>query len=133
MERGGLSDAAIRVLLPESLCELAQLISIDAVLKLVEQFGGVRLYVPKVVRQSGKLAKLLGMPAAEALSARCGGGRIEVPLAPNLGRAIRDEEIRSLDASGYTVAEVARRLRIHQRTVYQVLSNARNEARLRGG
>jgi hypothetical protein len=52
-----------------------------ATLELVEKAGGARLYVPEAPAPESRIAKLVGLPAAQALSKEFAGIAVNIPLA----------------------------------------------------
>ncbi|RFC63621.1 hypothetical protein DYI37_11490 [Fulvimarina endophytica] len=83
--------------------DLRELLGDEDFLKLVENFGGDRLYVPQSVTET-KVSNALGEEAAAKLAKRYGGDYPRIPLA----RAFRARHYRS--ALGLTNPEVADRL-----------------------
>jgi len=84
-------------LLPGILQEIADLIGIPATMAIVEEYGGVRLYVPMKVTPDHPLSQLIGQANAEKLADHFGGeDHFDIPKAKAALRAIRDKEIRSL-------------------------------------
>lgn len=53
----------------------------DASLRLIEQLGGVRLYVPTKVAEDGRITRAIGAAAAALMGGEFGGCYIAVPLA----------------------------------------------------
>lgn len=82
-------------LLPGILLEISELIGMAATLKLVAKYGGVRLYVPKEIKEDHPLIKLVGICNAIALSDTYGGETLEIARAEAAIREIRDTEIRN--------------------------------------
>lgn len=82
-------------LLPGELREIAQIIGIPATMALVEQYGGVGLYVPKELREDHPLIALIGAENAQKLSQHYPGDEIEIGKAEAALREIRNQEIRS--------------------------------------
>lgn len=103
---------------PAELAWLTTIIGADAALRLIEEHGGTRLYVPKEVNQ--RSAARLGIPraAAQALAECFGGEHILIPVA----RAWR---VRLYRARGMTYPAIARRLGITERAVGRILADAR--------
>lgn len=84
------TDQEVLDLLPDELRQIAEEIGVDAALKLVGAWGGVCLYIPKVMAPDHALARLIGMAAAGKLSKLYQGERIEIPRAVGWRRALRD-------------------------------------------
>ena len=83
-------------LLPGILRELVDLPHFGwaATQKLVQRYGGVRLYVPKDIRPDHPLVELLGWEAAAALSAAFGGqDHFDIPMARAAIIAARNAQI----------------------------------------
>lgn len=81
-------------LLPGILQEIAELIGMAAMLKLVAKYGGVRLYVPKTIATGHDLVELIGRQAAETLADHFGGEMLEIPKALLANVALRNVEIK---------------------------------------
>lgn len=100
--------------------ELVEVIGRAATSKLIEAFGGTRLYVPRSIGVHHPIAVKLGMRAAAQLADRFGLTSIDLPN-PNLRRQ------RALDAarSGtMTRAQVALAFGYTERGVYKMLAKA---------
>jgi hypothetical protein len=105
------------ITVPAELSHLGDAIGAEALLLLVEQHGGIRLYIPKDINQGSSLARSVGLPAARALSRMFGGEWIKVPIA----RAWR---VRVYRQRGETYQSIARRLLITEGQVGKLLCNA---------
>ncbi|SFF05343.1 Mor transcription activator family protein [Nitrosomonas sp. Nm166] len=81
-------------LLPGILQEMVELIGQAATLKLVAKYGGVRIYVPKVLGYDHPLVETVGMVEASALVARYQGEVLEIPRAVSLNVAQRNAAIK---------------------------------------
>ncbi len=84
--------------------ELVALLDEPDFVRLVEHYGGTRLYVP-ASGDSTQLAEVMSAKAAIALARRFAGATIRVPLA-------RERRARQYRAEGRSNAEIARRLGI---------------------
>ncbi len=84
-------------LLPPILQDIVALIGLPHTMKLVDQHGGTRLFVPKLgVAEDHPLAVLLGHRAASKLIAHYGGEEhFDIPLAARALRAVRNAQIRA--------------------------------------
>lgn len=105
--------------LPAKLLELVEAVGFPETLKLVERWGGVRLYVPlpEHVTPEHPIAKEIGLDAALKLAAtiRKSGSIdqwLEVPRAARYLRKVRDQLIRS----AYTETSASRLARKHGMT-----------------
>ena len=82
-------------LLEPILQDLVELIGLHPTMQLVQAYGGVRLYVPKLALEADHpLARLIGSEAAKKLQAMYGGEpHFDIPKAERALRAVRDAEI----------------------------------------
>jgi Mor family transcriptional regulator len=110
--------------LPDSLKGLRAHLSLEAILRLVEAFGGGKVYIPGEKVRGSELAKAVGLEAAQALSALLPMGEsIEVPKADRLKRLLRNLEIVKRSNEGENSKSLSRRFNITQRQVFSILSD----------
>ena len=95
--------------------------------KLVDEFGGTRIYVPVSAQSGDEIACAIGLEAASKLSRTFGGERFYMPLLARDSQRI--EEIRRMSAAGASTADIARRLRCTERWVYRVIEGDRRPQR----
>jgi hypothetical protein len=100
--------------------ELGAALGEPAVSRLIEGFGGSRIYVPHFPRPGDPLVSQLGMVAAAKLVRIYGGERLELPN-PNSRRT----RILELRRGGLSVDAIARQIGCTRRRVFQVLAEAR--------
>lgn len=103
-------------LLPQLLRELADIIGLDATLKLTEAYPGVSIYVPAVPRPHHKLASIIGYDNLVALSDIYGKDYLAMPKLDAAVRQIKHALIRDMQgkfsarqmalATGYTTRRV---------------------------
>lgn len=117
-------DRAIMRGWPASLVEIAEIIGPAGALRLVDNYGGTVCYVPQAVDTAHRLARSLGLEAAERLVARYCGEKIEVPVL----HAARSRKAIIAKAEG-GVAEVARALGVTRRWVRMVRNSGRGDER----
>lgn len=110
-------DPIIRKL-PASARRLVELIGLEATTRLVEEFGGTRLYVAEVRNQ--RLREVIGEKAAEILSRYFGREEILVPICPALQEAMAVQMYRV----GESARTIARRFRRSERWVVQAVTKA---------
>lgn len=108
-------------ILPGVLGEIEQAAGVSAALAIAEARGGTHLYVPRRVRSGHLLERLVGADAAAAIAEQLGGAEHLIPLGRDARRWQRDAEIRRRHAAGESMAEIARALHIHRRTVERVV------------
>lgn len=110
--------------LPGVLQEIAELIGLPGTLKLVETYGGVRLYVPKKIDAAHDLSRLIGLEQATALAEIYGGeDHFDIPRAVAATRAVRDARIRADRADGMTHRELALRNGLTERQIRNILGD----------
>src|SRR5260221_13237019 len=104
------------------LYEIIQAIGLPAAMKLVDTFGGVRIYLPmpENVTPDNEIAKAIGVDATRKLATVWGQERPSIPLARRHFRMVVRAEIRR-DALGMTVPELARKYETTERTIYRWL------------
>lgn len=110
-----------RHLIPEQLRTLAEHIGEDAMLKLLEAYGGVHLAVPTLARipAGHRLVEILGSQAL-TLCHHYGGSVISVPKAHVAALAMRNRRIRTARAMGYSHASLAREYGLTERQIYNI-------------
>jgi Homeodomain-like domain len=100
--------------------QIARSIGDDATDKLIEDFGGRRLYVPRAPGPGDQLTASIGLAAALGLARTFGGDRLMIPLSgSNERRRIR---ILAMRSDNISVSRIARSLRCTERYVYKVLA-----------
>jgi hypothetical protein len=99
---------------------LIDLIGHDGAARLIEAFGGTRVYVPQAPEPADTLSATIGHLPACALAQIFGGDRLEVPNPPP-----RRARILELRANGLTINAIARTLSCTRRRVFQVIAEAR--------
>lgn len=110
--------------LPGVLQDIAELIGLPGTLKLVEAYGGVRLYVPKKLDAEHDLARLLGLDHATTLAETYGGeDHFDIPRAVAATRAARDTCIRADRAAGMTHRELALANKLTERQIRTILGD----------
>lgn len=111
--------------LPERARVIAELIGLPATLKLVERFGGVRVYVPQTMPPSHALVDLLGADAAERLSRAFGGDEhFDVPRCTLAARRLRDAALIADFLDGTSHRALALKYRLTERAVRKIIARA---------
>src|SRR5712692_10202994 len=100
--------------------ELGAALGESAASRLIEAFGGSRIYVPHFPRPGDPLVSQIGMVAAAKLVRIYGGERLDLPN-PNSRRT----RILELRRGGLSVDAIARQMGCTRRRVFQVLAEAR--------
>lgn len=105
--------------------EVADVIGLEAALRLVQAFGGVRFAVPRKCAAQHPLTIALGEEAVLSLERFCGGTELRIPTAAQACRGRRDRAITAERAAGRAVQELARRFGLDERRVQQILREKR--------
>lgn len=95
-----------------------RLLGVEMTLQLIELHGGRRVFVPLRAAPTQKLARELSPEAERALAAEFGGIWVSIPTAKAWCAAL-------YAARGLGVREIAGRLRLSERQVYQMQANRR--------
>ena len=93
---------------------------------LALSFGGMRLYVPRVIGENHPIRVALGKEVSDKLAAWAGGGSIEVPK-----QAARRARVHDLHSTGaLTIQQIAKETHYTERHVYRLLRDARDDCQL---
>lgn len=98
------------------------MVGVEPALRLVEAWGGVRLYVPQQMPKDHLLVSTLGRAEADQLADRYGGETLQIPRCLHALRAVRNTRIRADRRDGASTAELALRYRLTERQIYVVLA-----------
>lgn len=113
---------------PAELAWLCDPLGVDATLALIEARGGTRVYVPAQPDAECEIARIIGLPATQALAKRFGGEHIRVPLAR--GKWTGAWRARIYHARGLSYPAIARRLGVVENTVRVMLRPRPQDAQL---
>lgn len=115
--------AALAAALPASLADIIDAIGIAATLKLVEAFGGIRIYVPSedTLHEGHPLVRAIGMEAAVKLARLYPSEFIEPPRATAYMREIRNAAVRE-GMENASAAELARRFQTTRRNIFRIMA-----------
>lgn len=105
------------------LFDIIQAIGLGSAMKLVEHFGGTRIYLPlpENVGPDNDVAKVIGVDATRKLAAMWAQERPSIPLARRHLRAIVKAEILR-ERDKLTVPDLARKYETTERNIYRYLS-----------
>ena len=101
--------------LPTFLREIAETTKAEIAWRLMETFGGTKLYIPKVIDKDHELSKALGFENAQSLIKNFGGIVEDIPN----GAALRSKKIAIHEMEGST-KKIARELGVTERWVRMV-------------
>lgn len=111
-------------LLPKRLREFVRLVGLAATLKLVERFGGTRLYVPARPHADHPLAALIGLDKLEALSGvYAAEDHFDIPKAERSLRHLRDQQIRAEYATK-SAGQLAREHGLTERQIFNIVGGS---------
>ena len=103
---------------PEMLEELEDSLGPDAVWKLTGLYGGTEAHIPQAHRMAQSVvAQQLGDEITHWLLKTYGAGRIQIPLGPHSGRALKMAAFRAALLSHQSHRTIAKSLGCHTRTV----------------
>ncbi|MGJ7527121.1 Mor transcription activator family protein [Variovorax sp. GB1P17] len=126
----GLRQAATALaleLLPPRLREFVRLIGLPATLRLIERYGGLRIYIPAHPAPDHPFAGLIGFDKLRALSAEYAidgtGLRFVLPKAQRAFDAIRNEQIRTDFSCGKSVRALAAEHHLVERQVARIVAD----------
>jgi hypothetical protein len=105
---------------PSTFDNLVAAIGREAAEKLLEHFGGTRLYVPVRVIAGSPLTIAIGDSAAAGFSRHFGGECLQIPVDPEWGR-LRGRIV-ELHRAGHSTLEITRHLRCSRRYVLRILA-----------
>lgn len=104
-------------------------LGLPAALRLVERFGGTRIYLPRAefMNADHPIAQAVGLEAALEL---CQAWAQERPAIPRAAAFLRNERDRALlkDANDHTVPALARKYELTERQVYYILARGLSSA-----
>jgi len=109
-------------LLPASMADLAEVIGLPAVLKLMDAFGGTEFWVPQRMPHHHPLVDAVGAEAAQTLSEYMAGERLKVPRGKHLKTEIRNRAIRRERNGGAKLSELALKYELTDRQVMKILN-----------
>jgi hypothetical protein len=106
--------------LPEMIQRVAEIVGPVKALAFCREFGGTVLYLPHLrYHPTHPVAMLLGVEAAHELSRSLGGGHLMVPSARTYLNYL---DVRALRVAGLNSHEIGKRVRLHRRSIYRLLS-----------
>lgn len=109
-------------MLPGILGEISDIIGAEAACRLALELGGTRVYVARTPTEVSPIAAIVGLEAARRLAEVWGGDYLAVP---NAKRAL----VCWLHLSGESTSQIARRLKVNERTVRRILTERPGDVR----
>jgi hypothetical protein len=105
---------------PQSLQTIARAIGKEASLKLVENFSGKLLYVPKNVTDCGDISKAIGIEGACILARELGGNIYCVPTLHNKGK--KADILELYDKGAMSITQIAIQVGVSNRYARKVIN-----------
>ena len=109
--------------LPNLVIEVIDIIGRGPAEQLVEQFGGVRVFIPRTIGRDHKIAKIIGIEPALKLSMHFGGEVLSIPKCRSMRVHTRNKEIVAAYQQGAKVNDLARSYDVTDRQIYSILSS----------
>jgi AraC-like DNA-binding protein len=102
--------------------DIAAVVGFTATLRLSSWFGDgtSNCYVPLVAEEGQLIERLIGLPAATALSREWGGDHLAIPRLRDYEDDMRKKAIGRMFEKGFGSREIAAHLRISERRVQQI-------------
>lgn len=116
-----MNEAMNPELLPESLKVLAGEIGFDAVLRLVEAFGGRKEYISATLRQDHPIILKCGPETGAALVRLFSGTWYQIPRMSAALKEARNRLIVAGYAENQTVNDLARKFLLTERQIWNIL------------
>lgn len=108
-------------LLPPTMQEIAECVGLDAMIKIFEHYNGTRFRVYQTANPEHKIAQLIGFELYKKLVAEFGGENINACKIDSILRQIKIQTVINLDKLGFTVASIALKVNLHERTIFRYL------------
>lgn len=100
--------------LPELARDIAEIIGLDGLTRLVNAFGGITIRVPG----KGQLKNVLTTEQYKAFVHHFKNEKLAIPRLYAQQKQLINAETNRLLAEGYTKAEAARKMNVTERTIY---------------
>lgn len=114
----------------QSARDLAEVIGIPAVLRVLKHFAGHdNVYVPLNVNEECELAHVIGVSAFKKLVGECGGTSVKINREHSVLRLLEQRRIVDMRLRGTKTQEVAKKFGITSRGVQKILKRWRDERR----
>lgn len=110
--------------LPSTLSEMVGVVSQDAILKLVEAYGGQKIYIPSKADPQSKLAQVVTENDLKVLCKHYHGCEVVVPKMQKLRTQFRDRQIIKDRDEGMNINELASKYNRSARQIQNILSRS---------
>ena len=112
-------------MLPHSLQAICNVIGLSATIKVVNEYGGGRVWIPNNVQITHPLARLIGLDKATKLCVHYQCEYLPIPRAARAIKAIRNATIVKRYLAGEKITSLARQYGISERMVFYILEAAK--------
>lgn len=118
-----LTEEQIRSALPSQVHSMLEVVSVATAMKIIEVYGGVRLYVPLDYPPNHEMTTLIGPEQAAALSKSYGAmDHFDIPLCRDVVRLLRNTRILRLFGQGASYRELALKFGVSERMISKLIS-----------
>ncbi len=117
-------QVAKNVALPASMLEIKEVVGVTGAVKLLQECGGTRIFIPRRLKAQHKLANLLGLEAARKMSAYFGGETLTIVRGSRARKRLRNLDIVRRYDQGEKVPELARCYELTERQIYTILAKS---------
>jgi Mor family transcriptional regulator len=123
------SEELLRESMPESMRDLLRIVTLQDVLKIIQEYGGTKLYFPSSPVPDKGLGKLIGMQSATALGKYCGGVAFDIPTLHMLRTKVRRNGVIQHLLAGAKISETARIFGMTARNVVYIKKQYKDRER----
>lgn len=107
-------------LLPKVPREIAEHLGLDVATKLIREYGGTRIWIPKNLTHDHELINLLGLQKAQQLCEFYAGEYLSIDKCDDAIKAIRNQDIARRMEGGETAKQCARRYGLTERQIWNI-------------
>ncbi|MCX7088826.1 MAG: hypothetical protein NTV00_12345 [Methylococcales bacterium] len=122
VKSSGMVTEQITSLLPESLQNLLNFLTLGEVLQISDDCGGMQLNIPLAINK--KTIELLGNVVGNKMVKFYGGCGLYIPTCKELRFKLQVESVRKLRVKGWLINAIAREIGSSCRTVTKILNEA---------
>lgn len=109
--------------------QLIEIAGVVAAIRLCRHFRGRWVVIPATMHETHPIALIIGMEAAEELSRRRGGERIELPTESSALLSARNREIAQQYIAGTSISQLAQDFGYTRAGIVRILEHAGVERR----
>lgn len=98
--------------------QIAEVTSGEVAATLAKEYGGIRIYIPKIAKPNHSLAKLIGLEALQTIIKEIGYGHLVIPAKCYRGAGVKSQIIAKLLEQGLSARTIALLANCCERTVW---------------